>query len=214
MFVTKVHIVNYRAIRESTVEFKNGVNVVVGDNEAGKSTLLEALHLALTGRLGGRSIRYQLHPFLFNTDAAREFADALAANKNPTPPEILIEVYFDDDDDLVRLRGSNNTRKEEATGVSLRIKVAEACTEEFAEYVNGAAGDELVPIEFFDVEWQSFAYAPLSTRAMPFKSRMIDTAGSNAARGAGRYLSQLVEDQLSTKWSYPDLVDPIASSSS
>lgn len=199
MHVSKVRIENYRAIRKAEVEFKDGVNVVVGDNEAGKSTLLEAIQLAITGQLGGRSIRYQLHPYLFNQDAAREFAAAVAARKPQSPPEIRIEVFFDDDNALVRLRGTNNSTREEATGVCLRIKVAEGCGAEFADYVMGSSDDELVPVEFFDVEWTSFDFSPMNIRAMPFKSRLIDATGSNAGRGAGRYLSQLVEDHLTPK---------------
>ena len=36
------------------------MNIVVGDNEAGKSTILEAVNLALTGYLNGRNIRNEL----------------------------------------------------------------------------------------------------------------------------------------------------------
>lgn len=199
MHINRVVIRNYRAIRSATVEFNSGVNVVVGDNEAGKSTLLEAIHAALTGQLGGRSLRYQLHPFLFTRAVAEEFATAVAAKKNPPPPEILIEVYFDDDDALVRLRGTNNSRKEEASGVSLRIRVEDACADDFAAYVNGSSENDLIPVEFFGVDWQSFAYAPINPRAMPFKSRLIDTTAADVGRGAGRYLSQVVGDHLTPK---------------
>lgn len=198
MYVTMVRIQNYRAIRDATVSFKEGVNVIVGDNEAGKSTLLEAIQLAITGQLGGRSIRYQLHPYLFNQEATREFTEAMAAKKMQPPPEIRIEVYFDDDDKLVHMRGTNNSPKVEATGVYLRIKVAEECREDFANYVSGS-NDDHVPIEFFDVEWMSFAFAPMNSRTRPIKSRLIDASSLHAGRGAGRYLSQLVEDQLSPR---------------
>jgi putative ATP-dependent endonuclease of OLD family len=197
--IDRVVIKNYRALRDVTIEFRPGVNIVVGDNEAGKSTVLEAIHAALTGQVGGRNIRYQLHPFMFNRFAAEEFAKAVAAGKNPPPPEILIEVYFDDDDALVRLKGTNNSRKEDAPGVRLHVRVEEASAADFAEYVNGSSDVEMIPVEFFCVEWQSFAYEPLNSRAMPFKSRLIDTAAGDPGRGAGRYLFQVVGDHLTPK---------------
>jgi putative ATP-dependent endonuclease of the OLD family len=47
----KVLIKNYRAFEDFMLDFSLGVNIVAGDNDAGKSTLLEAINLALTSRL-------------------------------------------------------------------------------------------------------------------------------------------------------------------
>ncbi|WP_437281281.1 AAA family ATPase [Sorangium sp. So ce375] len=199
MQINRVVIKNYRALQDVTIEFRAGVNILVGDNEAGKSTVLEAIHAALTGQIGGRSIRYQLHPFMFNRAASDEFAKAVAAGKKPPPPEILIEIYFDDDDALVRLKGTNNSRKEDAPGVRLQIRVEETSAADFAEYISGSKDVEMIPVEFFAVDWQSFAYAPLNSRAMPFKSRLIDTTAGVPGRGAWRYLFQLIGDSLTTK---------------
>ena len=187
MHIKRVIIKNYRVLRDVSVEFRAGVNIVVGDNEAGKSTLLEAIHSALTGQLGGRSIRYQLHPFMFNGDASEEFATAVAAKKNPPPPEILIEIYFDDHDALVRLKGTNNSLKEDAPGVRLQIRVEDTSAVDFAEYISGSKDVEMIPVEFFGVDWQrSFAYAPLQLPALCLlKSRPIDTSADDPGRGAG-----------------------------
>ncbi len=196
MHITRVKIQNYRTIRNTTVEFHPGVTIVVGDNETGKSTLLEAIHAAVSGQVGGRSIRYQLHPFLFNRAAAEEFAKAVKAGKGAPPPEILIEVYFSDDDELVRLKGSNNTRKEDVPGVSLRIRLDESCVADFAEYVNGSDDVDVLPVEFFDVEWTSFAHELMSGRRMLFRSTLIDPSAGDARRGTGRYLSTVVGEHL------------------
>ena len=47
------------------------------------------------------------------------------------PPEILVEVYFEDVDELGALKGSINTRRENAPGVSLRIRLDPDCRAEF-----------------------------------------------------------------------------------
>jgi predicted ATP-dependent endonuclease of OLD family len=71
--INRVIVKNYRAIRSASVEFHKGLNVIVGGNEVGKSTLLEAINAALSGQIGGRSIRDQLHPYLFNRKVAEEY---------------------------------------------------------------------------------------------------------------------------------------------
>jgi predicted ATPase len=49
----RVLIKNYRVFRDFRLEFSPGINIIVGNNDAGKSTLLEAINLALTARLHG-----------------------------------------------------------------------------------------------------------------------------------------------------------------
>jgi AAA15 family ATPase/GTPase len=44
-------------------ELNQGMNVVVGDNDVGKSNLLEAFNLALTDRLNGVSIATELSDY-------------------------------------------------------------------------------------------------------------------------------------------------------
>jgi len=66
MHITKAKIRNYRSLAHCDIEFHDGLNILVGDNEAGKSTLLEAISLALTGSLNGRPLAQELHPFLFS----------------------------------------------------------------------------------------------------------------------------------------------------
>lgn len=54
----KVLIKNYHAFKDFKLELSRGVNIIVGSNDAGKSTLLEAINLAFTAG-SGRSRHYQ-----------------------------------------------------------------------------------------------------------------------------------------------------------
>ena len=102
--LNKIVIKNYKVFRDFVLDFSGGMNIVVGDNDAGKSTLLEAINLALTGRLNGSSIMAELSPFLFNQETTRQYIMSLQAGDQPPPPEILVEVYFDNLDEHAALR--------------------------------------------------------------------------------------------------------------
>ena len=52
--IERVRVLGYRKFRELNFEPHQRLNILVGDNDAGKSTLLEAITLALTGRVSGR----------------------------------------------------------------------------------------------------------------------------------------------------------------
>ena len=69
-------------------------NIIVGDNAAGKSTILEAINLALTGQYNGRYLRNELTQYLFNNEAVDEYLASLPTDKPLPPPGILIELYL------------------------------------------------------------------------------------------------------------------------
>ena len=49
MYLEKVHLKNYKAVEEMELDLKPGINLVIGDNGAGKTTVLEGISIALGG---------------------------------------------------------------------------------------------------------------------------------------------------------------------
>lgn len=49
MYLKKIHIKNYKAIEDINIELKPGVNLLIGDNGAGKTSVLEGIAVALGG---------------------------------------------------------------------------------------------------------------------------------------------------------------------
>ena len=47
MQIKNIHLVNYRGMEDLTVEFGSGVNLIIGDNGAGKSSLLSGISVIL-----------------------------------------------------------------------------------------------------------------------------------------------------------------------
>jgi putative ATP-dependent endonuclease of OLD family len=61
-----------------------------------RSTVLEAVNLALTKRLNGRQVESELSPYLFSKNAVAVYLQSLATDTLPPLPSISIELYFDD----------------------------------------------------------------------------------------------------------------------
>jgi predicted ATP-binding protein involved in virulence len=60
-YITKVVIENFKCFKgRFELDFDKHLNIIVGDNEAGKSTIIEAIHLALSGLLKGRYLKTEL----------------------------------------------------------------------------------------------------------------------------------------------------------
>lgn len=55
MYIDKIKIVNFKSFEgEFELKLNKDLNIIVGDNEAGKSTILEAINLVLSGLVGGK----------------------------------------------------------------------------------------------------------------------------------------------------------------
>ena len=53
MYLKNVTIKNFKAISDMTLEFQEGINLLIGDNGAGKTSVLDALSIGLGGYLAG-----------------------------------------------------------------------------------------------------------------------------------------------------------------
>lgn len=50
MYISNIHIQNYRGFQSLSVDFKDGINILIGPNNSGKSNLLRALALIFDGK--------------------------------------------------------------------------------------------------------------------------------------------------------------------
>lgn len=61
MTIQKIKIRNFKCFKGVLeIELNKGLNILVCNNETDKSTILEAIHIALTGLYGVRNIRNEL----------------------------------------------------------------------------------------------------------------------------------------------------------
>ena len=114
--IEKIMIRNYRLLREFNLAFSPGMNTLVGGNDTGKSTLIEAINLALTARVNGRPFSQELSPYFINLDATREYVSQLTevGASPPPPPELIIDLFLKDSPETELLRGTNNLSGDDA----------------------------------------------------------------------------------------------------
>jgi hypothetical protein len=192
----KIRIKNYRVFKDFELSLTPGVNIFVGDNDAGKSTLLEAANLALTFRLHGNSPAFELSPFLFNQETVLEYLDLLHAGKNPEPPTITIEAVLDDQPRHARFSGSNNLAGEDACGVRVIIRLDDDLREEYASYVKEPKNVTLVPTEYYRIDWLDFGGNSIrSSKHLPDAS-LIDASAIRLQSGADAHLQHIINTNL------------------
>lgn len=198
MHITKVVIKNYRCLKDTTVDLNAHLNILVGNNECGKSTFLEAVNLALSGLLNGRSIHTELHTYLFNTDVTNEYIRSLTVDPQP-PPLVLIELYLEDVNTLAGLKGRNNSLKLNVPGLKVIIEFNEDYKTEYATYVADPSLIKSIPIEYYAVRWRNFADNDVTARSVPIKPSFVDASTIRNNSAASRYILDTVKEGLSKK---------------
>ena len=199
MTIERVIVRNFKGLKETELTFGKGVNILVGDNETGKSTVLEAINLALTKQLNRRDAGYDLHPFLFHQSIVQEFVQSVRDGSVVSPLEIDIEVYLTDDPALAEHKGTNNSRNADCPGVRLRIELDEKFREEYQAYIADTERIRTVPVEFYHVDWRNFADEPLTSRSKPLQPALVDPSALTNTYAANRYVLELARDFLTRK---------------
>jgi predicted ATPase len=64
--IKKIKLFNFKRFAKETFEFNDDINIFVGDNDSGKSSLLEAIDLCLNGTHRGKPLSPELMSELFN----------------------------------------------------------------------------------------------------------------------------------------------------
>jgi putative ATP-dependent endonuclease of OLD family len=195
--IQKVVIKGYRTIKNLTLVPHPRFNLLVGDNESGKSTLLEAIGLALTGRVNGRSASDELNPYWFNQESVSEFFAARQAGAPSTAPEISIEVFLIDLPEFQRnLVGAHNSASptRSCAGVTLRVVANPEYDTEIEEHFKSPT--KILPVEYFKVEWRSFGDLILTARPREITTALIDSRTIRSTGGVDFHLRQILNDHL------------------
>ena len=88
MIIEKLVIKNYKMFTDAIIQMNSHINIFVGENDSGKTTILEALSIVLTGRLNGQNIGNKICLDLFNNSIRTGFRDAIKRGETPVTPQI------------------------------------------------------------------------------------------------------------------------------
>jgi predicted ATPase len=184
--IKKLRVKNFKKFADETFEFNDDINILVGDNECGKSSVLEAIELCLNLSHRGRPLSPEVLAELFNSDCVETY---LKGDKSQTSlPELLIEAYLDGDPEL---KGNNNSEGEDTQGISLKMLFNSDLLPYYEQFI--ASGNVLtVPFELYKIEWMSFAWKPLVQLARPVGCLFVDPTRLHPTLGRSRYINSII----------------------
>lgn len=196
MNVDRIKITNFKKYRNLDLRLSVGMNVLVGDNDSGKSTILEAIDIALSGIYRGRYIKAELSQSMFSNECVYEFLSAMKLGDLIPPPEIGIEIFMTGDE-AIRFRGNLNSEGDDLCGFLFSIRLDGRNQDLYQEWVD--SGDfESLPVELYNSYIVPFSRdEELTHRHIPLKSALIDT--TSIRTNGDLYLSKILKDVLTSK---------------
>lgn len=193
--IERVILKNYLQFEELEFNCNLNRNIFIGDNGAGKSTILEAIRLVLSGSFSGIS-KVGIHN-LFNCNTIENFLSAYLDNKEAELPIILVEVYLDSHSDKVKdifkLEGKHNSKNRNLYGMRLVIELDEDYRQDFYNCLDG--NQKIFPFEYYTVRYSTFSDEPYNSFKKPFKYNweFINTSEINVEIALKHYVAHIFE---------------------
>lgn len=185
-YIKQIHIEGFKKFDSIDVRFNPHMNILVGENEAGKSTILEAIRVVLNQQY--RNADKSVLSDLFNAENVAAFK---ASPSVQTLPKIVIELFFELD---ARKKNSpyffgevygGRGQKGEKYGIRFECRF----DTELGSGLEGFIGEGNLPLEYYSLTWTTFANSPYRTVKRPLNFLFIDTT-ANAAGPSFNYYNK------------------------
>ncbi|OFX39459.1 MAG: ATP-dependent endonuclease [Bacteroidetes bacterium GWA2_32_17] len=148
-YITKIKLYNFKRFKTFSVEFNDKLNLLVGDNESGKSSILEAINLVLSGSKS--KVEATGLENLFNSEVINNF---LNSDKNYNDlPKMYVELYFNEQNNF-ELNGRNNSDETICDGLKLECIPNEDLSREIKEILEQK--ETAFPFEFYIIKFNTF----------------------------------------------------------
>ena len=178
--IEKLTLRNFKKFGKLQLDFFPDMNLLIGDNEAGKSTVLLALELAMSGsRSRVEAIGIET---LLNGDAVKAFLAGYRTVSNL--PELLVEVFLSPGT-KPSLNGNNNSEKREFDGLQMALKPMEEFGKDIAEAL--ATDPTNFPYEYYGVQFMTFGGEAYSGVRRHIQHLAIDSSRIDSEYAAREY---------------------------
>lgn len=182
--IRKIYLENFKRFRQYTIEPKDNINVLIGDNETGKSSILEAIDLVANGNI--HRVENIGIDRLMNTDAVNDFLQGDKQIKNL--PAIRVELFLNGSFDFT-MNGKNNHEKKSCDGIRLICEP----NLDYASEINEAISTDpnYFPFDYYSVRFSTFADESFTEYKKKLKCVMIDSTKMNSAYATSDFIQRM-----------------------
>jgi putative ATP-dependent endonuclease of OLD family len=182
--ITKIKLINYKRFRDYTIEPNGQINILVGDNEVGKSTILEAIDIIASGNV--RRVEAIGIDKLLNIDAVQQFN--IGERNFEHLPKLAAELYLNGIFDHT-MNGKNNSCNITCDGIRL---VCEPNNDFFSEINESLqAQEDYFPYDYYSIRFSTFADEGYTGYKKKIRSIFIDSTNMSSEFATNDFIKRM-----------------------
>lgn len=176
-----LHIEGFKKFKQIDIPFNEHMNILVGENEVGKSTILEAIKTVLNQQY--KNADKSVLKELFNAQMTEQF---LSNPSIQTLPYIYIELQMElnpKGKSSEYFHGENNRARAENFGIAFECRF----DEELGSGLDTEIAEGKIPYEYYTFRWTTFAGLPYQMIKRPLNFLAIDTSNNDTNNSFNYY---------------------------
>lgn len=187
--IKKIKLLNFKRFKSLSINLDEKINILIGDNEAGKSTILTAIDIVLSG--SRNKVETIGLDSVFNNEAVSSF---LASDKKyENLPIVFIELFLDEQNDP-DLNGKINSDEIECDGLRLVIEPNELLSKEINEILRDP--EQNFPFEYYTVNFKTFSGDSFTGYRKFLRHVFIDSSQISNEYATRDYIKTLYESNV------------------
>jgi len=191
-YIRKIHLWNFKGFRNWKLDdLDSEMNILIGDNDTGKSSILLAIDLVLSANPG--KIETIGLDRLLNRQAVDEFL-AKSNRAYGDLPKLEVDIYLNDIGQH-EFDGEYNIEQTAAHGLCLICEPKAELAEEIGELIS--LKDPAFPYEYYNVEIRSFSGMPVTPYKKPVQHLDIDNTKISNDYASRAYVQTLFRANVS-----------------
>ena len=184
--IRKIRLINFKRFQDYTIEPNERINILVGDNEVGKSSVLEAIDLVANGN--NRRVEAIGFDRLMNTEAVTAFNAGIRTFDNL--PVLRVELYLSGQFDHT-MNGKNNTDGVACDGIRLVCAPNLDYRTEITEALS--THDEYFPYDYYSVRFSTFADEGYTGYKKKLRSVLIDSTTMSSEYATNDFVRRMYQ---------------------
>jgi predicted ATP-dependent endonuclease of OLD family len=182
--IAEIRLINYKRFRDYTIEPNPRINILVGENEVGKSSILEAIDLVTSGNV--RKVEAIGIDKLINIEAVDAFKAGERSYENL--PKMMIELYLSGNFNHT-MNGRNNSKGVVCDGIRL------VCTpnQDFQTAITESLQEttEYFPYDYYSIRFSTFADEGYNGYKKQLRSILIDSSNMNSDYATNDFIKRM-----------------------
>lgn len=182
--ISKIRLINFKRFQDYTIMPNERINILVGDNEVGKSSILEAIDLVTSGNI--RKVESMGLDCLLNIESVQQFNAGV--RQFDYLPKLIVELYLTGNFDHT-MNGKNNTAGTVCDGIRLVCEPNPDYRTEITESLQAQA--DYFPYDYYMIRFSTFADEGYTGYRKKIRSVLIDSANMSSDYATNDFIKRM-----------------------